>query len=139
MYKSFLFFLFFIAANTAVSQSIIGSWQGDDGDQIGTITFDDEGYCTMVVGNQTMGGKEFESDGNKGSMTYAIDKSQTPIAITLTVTRFATETDPEFATNMYGLIKFKDDNNITLALGNPEQKVTEFTPDNSIELTRQDD
>ncbi|MEP2937126.1 MAG: hypothetical protein ABJM06_01945 [Gilvibacter sp.] len=139
MRNTVLTLLFFLAAHTLSAQSIIGTWEGDDGDQIGSIIFDNDGYCTFVVGNQVMGGKEFESDGKKGKMEYVIDESTTPIAITLTITKFATADEAESTSSMYGLIEFIDDDNIKMALGNPEQKVTEFTPNNSIALTRKDD
>ena len=136
MNKFFITLILFFAANTLQAQDIVGTWQGDDGAQIGAMIFDAEGYCTFVVGNETMGGKEFEIEGNKGSMSYLIDEKKEPMAITITITRFKSETKEGASTNIYGLLQFIDANNIRLALGNPEEVVTEFTELNSIELER---
>jgi hypothetical protein len=136
MNKLVTILLLFLVVNTLQAQDLVGTWQGDDGAQIGAIIFDADGYCTFMVGGQTMGGKEFEIDGNKGSMSYAIDYKMDPIAVTITITRFESKTVDGDSTNIYGLLQFIDKDNIRLALGNPEEKVTEFTPLNSIQLVR---
>ena len=127
-----LFILSVSFSVTAQQDNLIGSWTGEDKGEVGTVIFDNEGYCTFVIQGENMGGKEFQMDGEKGSMTYKIEDKASPYKVTLTMTKLASGD----SMNMYGLIRFKDENTIECALGNPGVPVTEFTPENSMTLTR---
>ncbi|MES2486762.1 MAG: hypothetical protein V4581_12555 [Bacteroidota bacterium] len=51
----------------------IGKWQATDKGEAISITFDKEGYVTMQRGTEVIGGKSFDMEGVKGSMTYKFD------------------------------------------------------------------
>ncbi len=68
--------------------TFVGKWKGvDKKNEIGYIVFDKEGYAYFEFQGQKFGGKEFVYDGKKGSMSYTINLSKTPIEIDITLTK----------------------------------------------------
>ena len=70
------------------NSKFIGKWAGEDGQEIGYLSFDAEGYAYFEIQGQIMGGKEFVQDGQKGSMTYEINSETNPIQVDLIVMIF---------------------------------------------------
>jgi len=118
---------------TAQHDKLIGTWTGEDQGEVGSVIFDAEGYCAFVIAGELMGGKEFELDGEMGSMSYILEGEEEPIKVTMTMTKLASGD----SVNMYGLIRFKDPDTIEFALGSPGRPVTAFTAENSIILKRE--
>ncbi|WP_412560521.1 hypothetical protein [Winogradskyella sp. MIT101101] len=79
-----------------------------------------------------MGGKEFDANGEKGSMTYSVDYDANPITIDVTMTLI----DSKAKSHMFFIAKFKDDDTLILASNFNPERPTEFNADNSITLHR---
>ncbi len=127
-----LLLLTFSISVTAQQEKLIGSWTGEDQGEVGSVIFEADGYCAFVIGGQKLGGKEFDMDGVKGSMTYTLDDSSKPLKITMTMTEIVSGD----SSNIYGLIRFLDNETIEFALGSPGVPIYEFTKENSIKLTK---
>jgi hypothetical protein len=65
--------------------SIVGKWKGEVGKDIGYITFQNDGYAFFEYQGQIIGGKEYVVNGIKGTMTYEVNYSKTPMDIDLIV------------------------------------------------------
>lgn len=111
----------------------IGKWLGDDGKDLGFVQFDQEGYATLGLGDQIMGGKEFTLRGEKGSMTYEIDASKQPIEIDLIVTKLESGEQKR----LFCIAQFINDNEMQFAMDFNNQRPLEFTEENSIVLKRE--
>ena len=96
------------------------------------MIFDNEGYVTIETDGETFGGKEFEMNGEKGSMSYVINSSAEPIQIDLIMTKLETKEQR----SMLFIAKFKDDDTIIMASNFNSLRPTEFTTDNSITFKR---
>lgn len=131
-----LFTLLFFTLTIAVSaqqEKLVGSWTGEDKGDVGTVIFDEEGYFTLINNGKTMGGKEFDLTSEvKAKMTYAVKPGSNPIEVTLTMTAI----DIDYSDNMYGLIRFVNDNEIIFALGELGVKIDKITDTNSMTFRR---
>ncbi|MEZ4966723.1 MAG: hypothetical protein R2791_15880 [Saprospiraceae bacterium] len=56
----------------------IGEWKGTDKGETASLILDKSNHAVLVLGNQVIGGKEFEMNGIKGECKYEIDNSITP-------------------------------------------------------------
>lgn len=134
-----LLFLFVLTSSFTSSQvtkgfDIVGKWTGVDGNnEEGSFIFDEFGYAVMIKDGERTGGKEFDIDGEKGSMTYQLDESTSPIKFDVTVTILKTAQKM----SMLCLMKIVDNNTIILASDFNNTRPTSFTKDNSITLKRQ--
>ena len=111
----------------------VGKWTGEDNGQVGSIVFDEEGYASIEVGGEILGGKNFELNGKKGSMTYEINTNAKPIEVDFVIK--IQETGE--VKKMFGIAEFKDKNNMIFALGFTGVRPTEFNDNNAINLKRE--
>lgn len=113
--------------------SIIGKWEGiDEQNEIGYLLFDSDGYATIEMGGEVIGGSLFEIGGNQGSMTYTANLNTTPVKIDLIVTLLATKQEKK----MLFIGKFINEDTIILASDFNDVRPSAFTTDNSIRLNR---
>jgi hypothetical protein len=125
--KKLLIILFvgFLTSLIAQNQQsgFIGQWKWVDEDktEIGTCTFDADGFVTLYVkkNNVSMGGKEFTYNGSiakfkntKAKMTYRIKNIIEIIEIDLTIKTMADEVIQKFL----GIAKFDDPNHLKLGI-----------------------
>ena len=121
------------AFNTLQTKNdFIGKWAGEEKDNIGFITFDNEGYAAFEIQGQVMGGKEFEINGEKGMMVYTINMKADPIELDLTMTKL---TSGEVKT-MLCIAKFDDKNTMQFAMGLENVRPVDFNGDTAILLKR---
>lgn len=135
--KNFFLFLLFIPLfsfnSNVTDNSIIGKWEGtDEKNKVGSIVFNDDGYATIQIEDQTFGGKEFEIRGNKASMTYSINKDVEPIEIDFIITSLETQTEMRILM----IAKFAENDIMTIASDFNDLRPTEFNSGNSIKLHR---
>lgn len=114
-------------------KDFVGKWTGEDNGQVGSIVFDEEGYASIEVGGEILGGKNFELNGKKGSMRYEINTKVKPIEVDFVVTIIETGE----VKKMLGIAEFKDKNNMIFALGFTGVRPTEFNDNNAINLKRE--
>ncbi|NQY05391.1 MAG: hypothetical protein HRT68_04075 [Flavobacteriaceae bacterium] len=115
------------------SVDIIGKWKGvDESKNLGYIIFEEGGYASLIIDGEVMGGKEFEKDGNKGSMTYEANFDTSPVHIDLIITVVNTKV----AKKALGIAMFEDQNHMRFAIGFDGKRPTEFTDKNSVHLVR---
>jgi len=136
--KNVILWLFVVSLSsfTAVAPSgnfdFVGKWTGkDDAGVTGGFIFDKEGYITMTKGDDTMGGKDFVIEGNRGSMKYTIDQSAKPIKLDIIM-----EANGRTKKALL-IIKIVDKNTIVVAGDMNSIRPKAITKDNSITLTRQ--
>jgi hypothetical protein len=111
----------------------VGKWVGEDKNELGYIIFDNEGYATLGLQGQVLGGKEFVMKGEKGSMTFEINEGANPIEIDLVVTKL----DSGDQKKLLCIAQFISDNEMQFALSFTSQRPMEFTEANSIVLKRE--
>jgi hypothetical protein len=93
--------------------SIVGKWESTvEGETFG-LTFDKDGYAFIERGGMSMGGKEFEMAGEKGSMAYTVDYAKNPHELDINITRFKTN---ETETMLKGIFKVVNDNEILIVM-----------------------
>ncbi|AGC78700.1 hypothetical protein LX97_02539 [Nonlabens dokdonensis] len=135
--KEFLLLLIIIPLLSVTSvnaqDQFIGKWKGNDGSQIGFIEFDEDGYVTLRIGDQIMGGKEFILKGEKGNATYKIDVDKNPIEVVLIMTKIESGKQKK----QFCIAQFINDNEMLFAVDFNNQRPTEFTEENSIILKRE--
>lgn len=110
----------------------IGKWAGEDKNTLGFITFDNEGYASFEIQGQIMGGKEFEINGEKGTMVYTINTKANPIELDLTMTKFTSGEEK----TMLCIAKFDDNDTMSFAMGLDNVRPTNFDGDTTILLKR---
>lgn len=126
-----LLFLTFSLSLTAQNEKIIGSWSGESKGESGTIIFDADGFITFIIDGSPMGGKEFDIEGQKGSMSYVVDYSVSPYPVEISI-----KIQDIDAGKIYGYIDILDEDTMKMATGTMNQKITGITEENSIVLTR---
>lgn len=102
--------------------NIVGKWKGEDEKDIGFITFDADGYAFFEYKGEVIGGKEFEINGKKGTMTYAVNYSKTPIEIDIIVEKIESG---EIKT-LKGIAENIDNNTVKIQLNINGERPTEF-------------
>lgn len=114
--------------------NIVGKWVGvDDKNNKGAFVFDSEGYATMIVDGEVMGGKEFEMKGATACMKYKIDETSKPIKFDIIVTTLNTKK----SRTMKMLLKIVDNNTIKLASDFNDIRPKSFTKENTLLLKRE--
>ncbi|MBO3699208.1 hypothetical protein [Roseivirga sp. E12] len=100
-------------ANANISELIVGKWYGgvpDENDN-GYFTFDSDKFVTMVSGDETIGGRNYEVDGVTLDLKYEIDNSKTPANIDLVFYSGSTAFG-----RLKGLIKMLDDDSFEIVM-----------------------
>ncbi|MBC2845804.1 hypothetical protein [Winogradskyella flava] len=119
--------------SSQIEKSIVGKWKGEDEkNKIGYIIFDSESYVTVETDGQTFGGKEFEMNGEKGSMSYSVNFEVEPIEIDLIMTKLATNEQRV----MLLIAEFKGNDTMIVASDFNSVRPTEFSSENSITFHR---
>lgn len=112
---------------------IIGKWSGKDKNQIGSIIFDSEGYVTIELGGEIIGGEKFKMGDKLAKMTYIYYDNKNPVEINLIMS----ELDGKHIRTIYLFAEFKNKNTIKVAFLRNKNDTREFNDDNSIILNRQ--
>ncbi len=115
------------------STKFTGRWSGTDKSEIGYITFTADGYASFTIQGQEFGGKDFEYQGKRGSMSYTIIPNTNPIQLDFVITK----SDSGEQSKLLCLAKFINDDTMRFALSFDGKRPTEFDAENSIVLTRE--
>lgn len=126
------FFLFQFSQNQETKH--LGTWEGDDGTEVGYLILDKEGYATLKANGQVMGGKSTVVGGMEAYMLFEIDYQSTPVEIDFVIYKLAD--DGEMG-RLKGILEFIGDNNMKLALGYSGDRPENFEGDDTIVFTRQ--
>ena len=123
-----------LSFNSSISEkNIIGKWKGEDGKNIiGLMIFENDGYATIEINGEIYGGKEFEINGEKGSMRYSTNFDLDPIQIDLIITFLESKDQIK----MLFIAEFQDKDTIILASKFSNKRPTEFNSNNSAILHR---
>jgi len=109
----------------------IGKWAGIDEGETVFITFDAEGYVIMQKGDEVIGGKSFEMEDVKGSMTYTFDPNGNKYYLDMIITVEGTDE----SRLLLALYKVVNPNEIIIALEGFERP-SSFNADNSLTFKR---
>ena len=128
--------LAFLSVNAQTTKDqLIGKWKGEDGKEIGYVTFDAQDYATFEINGRIIGGKEFNFEGKIGMMKYEIiSQEKELIKLDFVVTVFE---KTKKVKRLMGIFKVIDYHTIEVALGFNDIRPTEFNTDNSITLKRE--
>ncbi|MFC4632330.1 hypothetical protein ACFO3O_00310 [Dokdonia ponticola] len=113
--------------------NFIGTWVGEDENEIGRINFDSEGYAYFEVKGQIFGGKEFLYERKKGRMTYEINSETDPIEVDLILTKLESGEQK----SLLCIAHFIDKDTMKFAIGYNDTRPTEFDSENSITFKRE--
>jgi hypothetical protein len=102
------------SGHTFVDSTLFGRWRSIEDPNAGFMEFDSEGYVTIEDNGQVIGGKEFEIEGNKASMSYTTNTSVTPHQIDI-VLKLKLEGQEMEAAKMLGVYTY-DKNSQTLSM-----------------------
>ncbi|MFO8087429.1 MAG: hypothetical protein R6T91_06440 [Bacteroidales bacterium] len=128
---AFLFISLFLFSFTVVpnyeADTIYGKWEGisKEGNQL-LLTFHADGYIDMAIAEIKLSGRGFELDGDKGQLTWKLDKEKNPHHLDISVTL----TEKDTTETMCCLLEFSDKDHFKLATSFNEQR-----PDNFDELS----
>lgn len=120
-------FLSFTPNNTS-EFSIVGKWKGEDEKEVGYFIFQEDGYAFMEVRGVKLGGKEFEVKGKKGSLSYTIDYTKSPMPLDLIITLL----EANDSRSQKFIIDVIDNNTIKMAMGTPDKRPTSFEDGDSL-------
>jgi hypothetical protein len=134
----FILFLLVLSLPAATSKSspLVGKWRGEDGGEVGFITFDHKGYVTFSIRDQEIGGKEYLSDGVVYDMIFETDESKTPYAIDFII---RTHNDLEEIARMPGIYKLVDKETLVINMkfdGSERPKVFDDSSNDQITLRK---
>jgi uncharacterized protein (TIGR03067 family) len=129
-----LFILPLFSFNPTTSDvDIFGRWTGEDKGDIGSLTFDKEGYAMFEFDGEVMGGREYIHSGLKAKMTYELNQETKPMEIDFIIT-FLESGESE---RLLGIIEMEGSDKLHLALGfGQTERPDTFTDDNSIYFSR---
>ena len=112
--------------------NIVGKWKGVEGQETGYFIFDEEGYAYFETKGLNIGGKEFEMNGKKGSMSYEIDYSKSPMEIDFIVTMF----DENNTQRLLCIAKKINNDKMLFSIGFNGERPTDFLDDNEMIINR---
>ena len=112
---------------------LVGKWKGEDEKEVGYFIFDKEGYASIEVGGQTLGGKDFIIDGVKMSMTFEVRRVEGQMEVDL----IAVSEREDLNRKVLCIAKFIDENTMEFAIDFTGIRPAGFDEENSIILTRE--
>ena len=131
----FILLLGFTAATTK-SSPLVGKWRGEDGGEVGFITFEQKGYVTFSIQGQEIGGKEYLSDGIVYDMIFETNESREPYLIDFVI---RTNKDQLEIARMPGIYKFVDKETLVINMkfdGSARPEAFDETSDDQITLRK---
>lgn len=123
-------------AETVKRSPLVGKWRGEDGKEVGFITFDKKGYVIFTIDQQDIGGKQYLSDGIEYDMTYETDDSVSPAHLDFVIT---TCSDSEEIGRMPGIYKLLNDNTLVVNMkfdGSERPEAFDDESEDQITLTK---
>ena len=120
------------------NDEIIGTWEGNDGDDLAQMTFDKDGYVFFTIDDETIGGPSYDLNGSEASLTYTLDLNKFPHWIDILITL---NDDNTVYDVMLGILEFSDDYKemkICLDFGEGEGRPTSFIPDDTLIMFRRE-
>lgn len=131
-----LFGLFQLSYAWAQNQHL-GTWQGTDGGDTGSFTFDSLGYAYMTMQGMTVGGPDYEFEGTKGSLEYDINYKTQPISIDLIQTNKSNNT----TSRILAIVEFLSSTQMKIRINfGSESRPKDFLPEGNSDtmiLTKQ--
>lgn len=118
--------------NLLAKKTLVGQWIGADGGDVGFITFEKDGYLRLKIGQEEIGGKEFEMDGVKAKMTYEVNYKSDPIEVDFIFEAL----DGSTTRRMLCIAEFINKDEIKFASDFSKVRPLAFTPENSIVFKR---
>ncbi len=100
-----------LSAASVKPSGLVGKWKGEDGGEVGFITFDKKGYVTFFIRDQEIGGKKYLSEGVLYDMLYETDESAEPYKIDFVIKLIA---DGSEISRMPGIYKLIDQNTLVI-------------------------
>lgn len=130
-----LTFCSFTVNKNVADFNFIGKWKSDDKTEKNSgFIFEADGSAFMFKDDQKMGGKDFNINGTKGSMKYAVDSKLIPIKLDIIISLSKPRNETK---KLLMLVKVIDANTVSIAAGDNESvRPTKFTKENTIIFRR---
>ena len=105
--------------------SIVGKWSGSAKGKTGTMVFSEDGYITMTINGETLGGKNFKTEsGDVVNTLYTVNYKKKPHWIDVTVKNAAGEKLQSFK----GIFEFVKQNSlrVRISFDGSDNRPTDF-------------
>ena len=119
-----MFSLIFSLISCSQSKKHIGEWKGtDEKGKVGSLILNESSHVILVMGNQVIGGKDFEIDGIKAECKYEINYKKDPIWLDIVFSKEGAESG-----RMKGIIRFISDTKMEYRLSFDTSRFEKFDP-----------
>ena len=128
--------LFFCSSSVAFGQSLLGSWKGEDGGEVGVITFDKNGYVSFTINGESIGGKGYKAEGFVFDMVYETDEASVPHHMDFVIKM---DDGAVEVSRMQGIYSFEDEKTLIINMkfdGSERPDAFDPTSDDEIRLTK---
>jgi uncharacterized protein (TIGR03067 family) len=112
----------------------VGKWKITNQSEAGQLIFDSLGFASMIIEKDTIGGKEFNVDGNLQQMKYVMNYNNTPHTIDLIISN---KTTGKKINTILGIFEFTPSGGMKMFLNYSEPvRPKFFNPEFTIELEK---
>lgn len=135
-YVLLLFIAFFLTFSSVHSQSLVGSWKGEDNGEVGVITFDKNGYVSFTINGESIGGKGYKAEGMVFDMVYETDDASVPHHMDFVIKMDDGSLE---ISRMQGIYSFVDDKTLIINMkfdGSERPQAFDSGSDDEIRLTK---
>lgn len=122
LYFILLLFPIILLSTEVIQEDLVGVWHCLDGEEHGYLTFDSAGYLTIQFKGLKVGGKEFETEGEKAQVTYKLIADFDPMHLDITITKL--ESGEEIV--LKSIIKFINPDSLVIAVGSKRRRPASF-------------
>lgn len=128
-------FCSFTIKDSVAAFNFVGKWKTEGKKETNSgFIFEADGSAFMFKDTQKMGGKDFDVNGTKGSMKYAVDAKANPIKLDIIITIKKANIETK---KMMMLVKIVDNNTLSIAASEQENvRPTKFTKENTVTFKR---
>ncbi len=112
--------------------NIVGRWKGSDKKSVGFIVFQADGYAYFEENGKKMGGKNFEENGKRASMTYKF-KEMGRMMHSDIVVKIVVEKNSH---SLLGIAEKIDSNSFKMQLGYNNVRPKTFDKNETVVFTR---
>lgn len=135
-YVLLLFIAFLLTSSSVHSQSLVGSWKGEDDGEVGVITFDKNGYVSFTINGESIGGKGYKAEGMVFDMVYETDDASVPHHMDFVIKMDDGSLE---VSRMQGIYSFVDDKTLIINMkfdGSERPQAFDSGSDDEIRLTK---
>lgn len=124
-------FFFLIATlfcvQTNAQHNIVGKWISSQDGDTGIFSFEKNGFLTITVEGETMGGELFDFEGLDACVTYTLTPTKKPNIFELDINIRSASNDSTIFLTAPGLIEFIDKSSLKMAINFEHEEIGPLT------------